>query len=304
VTKVSKLSSIELRSWLQNTGLNLQTGPFIVNLKTKLAALTEQLRSLYADFIVAQDVGFADFHIQIVRSNGLRAWWRPQVFFYFQGRSPFNPFPLRLSFPLLEWGMNWCIATYAHQYLVIHSAVLERNGWSLMLTAPPGSGKSTLTAALVFRGWRLLSDELALVRPLDGQVVPVPRPISLKNESIEIIRRFAPDASISPAWPDSHKGTVALVRPPQECVDRACETALPAWVLCMSYSADAKTQLKPLPKARAFLRVAESSFNYSLLGTRGFEAMARLIDLCDCYEFSYSNLDDAVRRLSLLTHKP
>jgi predicted ATPase len=30
----------------------------------------------------------------------------------------------------------------------------------VILPAPPGSGKSTLCAALVTRGWRLLSDEL------------------------------------------------------------------------------------------------------------------------------------------------
>jgi hypothetical protein len=26
----------------------------------------------------------------------------------------------------------------------------------------------------------------------------------------------------------------------------------------------------------------------------GFEALARLMDVCDCYEFSYSDLDEAL----------
>jgi predicted ATPase len=33
--------------------------------------------------------------------------------------------------------------------------VVERDGHALILPAMPGSGKSTLTAALVQRGWRL-----------------------------------------------------------------------------------------------------------------------------------------------------
>ena len=82
---------------------------------------------------------------------------------------------------MLEAGLNWCIGNLAHQYLVIHSATLERGGRALLMPAPPGSGKSTLCAALITRGWRLLSDEFALVDPATGLLVPVPRPVALKG---------------------------------------------------------------------------------------------------------------------------
>lgn len=58
-----------------------------------------------------------------------------------------------------------------------------------IVPAPLDSAKRTLCAALVGKGWRLLSDELALVRLDTGELVPLPRPISLKNASINIIRR-------------------------------------------------------------------------------------------------------------------
>ena len=106
----------------------------------------------------------------------------------------FNPLPAEQAFPLLEWGLNWCVATQCHQYLILHAAVLERGGRALIMPAPPGSGKSTLCAALVARGWRLFSDELALIEIGGGQIVPLPRPISLKNESIDRI--------ISGFWPE------------------------------------------------------------------------------------------------------
>ena len=40
---------------------------------------------------------------------------------------------------------------------------------------------------------------------------------------------------------------------------------------------------------------ATHAFNYSLLGRLGFELNAALIDACDCWDFEYSRLDDALR---------
>jgi hypothetical protein len=36
------------------------------------------------------------------------------------------------------------------------------------------------------------------------------------------------------------------------------------------------------------------TFNYAVHGREGFAAMAALIDRCGCFEFSYSELDEAV----------
>ena len=58
---------------------------------------------------------------------------------------------------------------HAHQYLIIHAAVVEKNGLAAILPAPPGSGKGTLTAGSVLSGWRLLSDELTLIDRLSGR---------------------------------------------------------------------------------------------------------------------------------------
>lgn len=63
-------------------------------------------------------------------------------------------------FALLQWGMNWCIAGHARHYLVLHAAVLERDGGAVVLPGDSGAGKSTLTAALMLAGRRLLLSHL------------------------------------------------------------------------------------------------------------------------------------------------
>jgi HprK-related kinase A len=201
---------------------------------------------------------------------------------------------------MFEWAMNACVSSRANRYLIIHAAVVEKDGLAAILPAPPGSGKSTLCAALVSKGWRLLSDELALVRLDTGALAPLPRPVSLKNASIGIMRQYAPGAVFSPEVADTSKGTIAHMKAPAASVARAAEPARPAWIIFPKYQAGAAPTLTPVAPARAFMDLAGNAFNYSLLGAEGFDAMAGLIDRCAAFNFSYSALDDAVALFSRL----
>lgn len=249
---------------------------------------------MYADYPLAEDNDFADFHIELTSPGGMRRWLKPQVLFLYDGTRTFKPLPADQAYPMLEWGLNWCVSSHAHSYLIIHAAVLEKHGHAVILPAPPGSGKSTLCAALTCHGWRLLSDELALISLSEGNIAPLPRPISLKNASIDIMQSYAPDAVFSRKVSDTMKGTVAHMRAPADSVNRAGEPARPGWVIFPRYEAGAATSLTDESKAQAFMSVADNAFNYSLLGERGFASLAGLIDASACHRFVYSQLDEAV----------
>jgi HprK-related kinase A len=195
---------------------------------------------------------------------------------------------------MLEWGLNWCVSSHCHQYLIVHAASVEKYGAALVLPGPPGSGKSTLCAALVSRGWRLLSDELTLLELPAGNVVPLPRPVSLKNASIDAIRKFSPDATLGPSVHDTVKGSVAHMTLPTESVRRATETARPRWIALPGYEHGAAPRLAALSKARAFMHLADNAFNYDVHGRRGFELLAQVVAGCDCFEFRYGSLEAAV----------
>lgn len=284
---------------MQHSGLHLRTGPFTTRIQSSIASVADGIAQLYADFPVEPQQSFTDFQVVVARPNSIRRWLHPQVEFLHDGLPPFQPLPLDQAFPMLEWGLNWCVSAHAHQYLIVHAAVIERNGCAAILPAPPGSGKSTLCAALVNRGWRLLSDELTLIRN-DGLIVPLARPVSLKNASIDIIKQFEPSVFINKESHDTAKGTVAHMKPPPESVFRAGETAAPAWIIFPKYSAGASTQLSHRPKAQTFLELANNAFNYTLHGTNGFALLDRVINSCACFDFSYSQLDEAIRSFSEL----
>ncbi|MGH6968015.1 MAG: HprK-related kinase A, partial [Stellaceae bacterium] len=191
--------------------VHLRLGPFSAALTTSFGAVVDALGQLYPPQFRTPAGEFTDFHVALVPGKGMRRYVRPQARFLIDGQDPFKPLPADQALPLVEWGLNYAIAGLAHQYLIVHAAAIEKNGRVAMLPGAPGSGKSTLAAGLVQRGWRLLSDELALIRRDDGRVVPLARPVNLKNGSIDVLKAFAPQAVFSDAVADTAKGTVALM---------------------------------------------------------------------------------------------
>lgn len=286
---------------LAGQGLRFRTGPFVLELKADHPAFAAQLASLYplAPVLEPDDPTLTQFAIRLTPSTGLRRWWRPQVQFATDVETPFSPFPYDHAFPLMEWGYNWCIAMHAHQFLMLHAAVIEKDGYALIMPALPGSGKSTLCAALMLRGWRLLTDEFGLVRPNDPELRfwPLPRPVPLKNASIEVIRHFSSDATLGPVFPKTRKGDVAHVMPSYESQQRWAEGAMPGWFLFPNYQAGQSTALTAVAKSWSFLKISGNSFNYKLQGARGFQAVSALVNRCPAYALSYSDLDDAIRQI-------
>ena len=301
---LSELSERRRAQLLCGGGLSFTTGEFNVRVTSTLTTIHDGIGILYGACQLSKDSDFVDFHVKLDSPISLRRLIRPQVRFLLDGRAPFSPLPFSQAMPMFEWGLNWCVTTHANHYLIVHAAVVEKNGRAAMLPAPPGSGKSTLCAGLVLRGWRLLSDELALICLSSGLIVPMPRPISLKNQSIEIIRSFSTDAVFSPSVKDTMKGTVALMRPPATSVAKEVEACKLRWIVFPQFKVKSRATLTPVTKARAFMRVADNSFNYSVLGHVGFNILADTIASIDAYDFDYGALEDGITWFDQLEASP
>jgi len=300
--KISALAEGELATRMREEGLCLRTGPFVTQLQSAIDEVARDIHTLYGPYDLEDRAGFIDFDVRLIRPRGLRRWWRPQVQFVFDGGVPFKPLPLSQAFPMFEWGLNWCIASNMHRYLLLHAAVVAREDRAVIMPGQPGSGKSTLCAGLVSRGWRLLSDEMAIVVPESGEILPVPRPVSLKNESIAVIRAFAPSAVIGRSWEDTRKGTVAHMGVPEASVHAARMAAMPVSIVAPKFARGAGAELEAEAKASMFMYLAKNSFNYHVLGPHGFTALGRVLDRCTCYHLRFGDLASAVAAVDGLSH--
>jgi HprK-related kinase A len=291
--KVGALSRDEAQLRMAASGLALQIPPITVRVRSPLRFLAEQMRDLYCDYELADAGEFADVDIRMLRVREIRKWVHPEVQFIVDGTTPFDPFPLAQALPMFEWGLNWVFAHRMHSYLLLHAAVVERDEQALVLPAWPGSGKSTLAASLSCRGWRYLSDEFGAIALDDAQVLPFARPAALKNESIDVMRAFAPEAFIGEVFPETRKGTVAHFRVPTQSILRGRAPARVAAIVFPDFNAGAPVSLVTLGKATAFLKLAGNAFNYEVVGERGFRAVSALVRRADSCVLRYGDLASA-----------
>ena len=297
---VRDLAPVEALARMKGRGLCWRVGPYAIRARTDLPDVAAGMCFLYSQFPLLEGDQIVDAEIRIRRTAPLLR----RVSIAVDGEIQFDWLPRRIVVPMAEWALNVCVFHRSHQYFMLHAAVVERGGNAAMCVGRAGSGKSTLCAALVHRGFRLLSDEVALIRPSDLEIQPVPRPVSLKEASIEIIKAWAPQAQFGPDWPETSKGRVAHMLPTAESVTRADEPARPRWLFFPRYERNAPTALEPIGKARALVRAADESFNYSVLGRAAFETLVRVIDRCDCYELRFGDLPSAVREVLSVVEGP
>jgi len=293
-----------VREALEDSGLALDFGFARARVRSDAPGLADVLQFIYGAYPYEEPRGFFDVTAAVRRVSGLRRNIRSQVVFFLDGETPFEPFAASNHLPLMEWGLNWCFAARSNQHLLLHAGVVEHNGRAVLLPALPESGKSTLTAALNATGYRLLSDEFGAIRLTDGAVLPLVRAVALKNASIQVIRRFAPNARIGPVFPKTRKGDVAHMVPSDGDVASRHVPADPAYIVFPKFDPGAEARLEALAPARAFVKLSSNSFNYPILGPDAFDAVGTLARRCPSFRLTFGDLHGAVDAIGQLLGLP
>lgn len=285
---------------MRREGIHLVTGAFTFQVRTSLPQFVDQFVDMYADYPIDDPPAIDDARLRFAAPSWLRRYFAPSVMSWRDDEPMFGAVPARLALTIFESSLNWSIALSDVTPMFLHAAVLERDGRALVLPAPSASGKSTLCAALAWRGWRLLSDEMAIFSFDDGRLRPNPRPVSLKNRAVDVIRAFEPRAHLSRIYRGTPKGDIGFMRPPPEAVARAQEMAIPGLVVNPKYEEGADANVVRLRKIEAFELLTGNAVNYSSMLQTGFEMVTGIVERCGVYRMTYANLDAAVELIDRL----
>jgi HprK-related kinase A len=252
-----------------------------------------QWQALYRGYPRLAATALADFRIGLESPNFLRRFVRPNVLPDTDVAAPFQPIPRKQALIGFEMAMNWQTALGSTRYLTLHAASIARGQNAIILTGASGSGKSTLAAGLGWQGWRFMSDEFVLLSPETGDIHPYPRPTSLKNESVSVMKSIAPRENFSPVFTETHKGSICYLRPAQTAIDHMQETSRPRVIVFPQYTQDEKPGLTFMEPEEAFVRLVAGSANYDRLGEAGFATLIRLVKNCPAAVMAYGNFAEA-----------
>ncbi len=89
--------------------------------------------------------------------------------------------------PMVTMYLNEIAVETTRDRILFHAGAVESDGNVIVIAGDSGRGKSTLTAALIQRGFRYLTDEVAAVEPVTLAVTPFPKAIDLSTESHRLV---------------------------------------------------------------------------------------------------------------------
>jgi UDP-N-acetylglucosamine enolpyruvyl transferase len=177
----------------------------------------------------------------------------------------------------------------AHPELIwLHAAAASRNGAAILLAGPAGAGKSTLLVQLVERGWELVADDVAALRPNRGEALPLP---------------FSPEVRAIP--PDPGEDWLVFLTQPKALTTVASDrvASQPAVVAAIVFPQYVSDLTRPLLMQLTAVSGAQALATQVLGARPGSAKMSEMFDLArriPCYRLRYSGPVAAVGELATL----
>ncbi len=210
------------------------------------------------------------------------------------GGERLGPVTLEGLAPLVKTQV-WLGAINRSSYLLyLHAGVIGVGEDCLLLPAAPGSGKTTLTAALTHSGRDYLSDEAALLESGSLEVRPLPLGLGIKPGAWPLLEPLFPALG---ALPTHRREDGMLVRylPPPGPVPPPERRWTARWIVFPRYEAGAATELRPLPRVDALHRLmAECLAIPRPLERQDIADLVAWIGGIDCFELPNGGLAEAV----------
>jgi hypothetical protein len=180
--------------------------------------------------------------------------------------------------------------------ICIHAAVHSLGERCIVFPGIGGTGKTTLSAALIKDGFRYFTDEVALLDRRTFRVIPAPVSLRVKQGSWQIVSSLFPDFLTRPSHLLNDGSRLRLLRPPPGSFAKNREDS--SMVKCLVFPSHApaeKTSIRRISRIEALRRIQECGYRVS--GRLDRITVARIlqwIGTVDCYDMTINSLPEAV----------
>jgi len=193
-------------------------------------------------------------------------------------------------------------------WVSVHAGVVAFGDECVLLPAAAGSGKTTLTAALIAGGCTYFSDEIAVLEERALRVVPVPLSLTVKDGSVIPLHPLYPGLGTVTAHVREDYIRVRYLQPPIASLPDATASGNVRWIVFPKYSPGLETNLRPVDRPTALKRLlGESYLSPGALERARVESLVRWMRTIDCYELPFASLSlaaELVRGLAAHRERP
>jgi hypothetical protein len=201
--------------------------------------------------------------------------------------------------PQLESALNHQLMLTQNAFFQLHAGVMSFNDRAVVFTGRSGTGKSTLAAALLARGWSYLCDEFALIEPKSLLVYPFPKALSIKPGGVELVERLGLPL-VPGEWCDGKRTRQFSYVAPEASGGGLGGPCPIAAVLFLSRQADMPLQWRRLDAPEAAMSLYRRGLNTEDLGRQTFDTAVALARRAHCYEFNLGSVEKSCKALEEL----
>jgi len=214
---------------------------------------------------------------------------------YANGKAALQSDTLSKALDYVEWSITTRILHTHSHFLQIHAAALVFGERALVISGPPGSGKSSLALSLLLQGWGFLSDEIVFLDPSSYRIFSFPRNLHVSSETLRHFPTLERGYEVCSSTDASGKSRIDAALIPGSVV---MTSALPWSLVFPDHRPDYITALTPLGKTASLALLTAQTINLGEFGMRGLEALSHFVGTCDSYTLTSSDLISASRALS------
>lgn len=189
-------------------------------------------------------------------------------------------------FLFLEWQICGLVIK-TDRYLLIHAALAAMEGAGVLIAGPSGAGKTTLVAGLALRDYDYVTDEIVVVDPETGGVLPFPRTLNLTARALSgspaLLKRLS-EKSYGQKQP--YLGERWFVEAgPGRGISRIRTVLFPA------FEGTAEPAIEEVSRGTGLFLLTKNIFNLPLFQEKGIDLLMQMTKGARFYRMRTGNLD-------------